>query len=143
MCPVSVCALSDFEIKWSTYMTARRAVAAKSAEMEEKLAKAEKGALPPCVFKPVNEAVYLETGRVMSMYLGMATIENGKYKVSQVRPESPEMKVDEIMTPKTATASPPGSFKTSTSTNDSFVSAAPSAPAPAAEPDADRDASPA
>ena len=62
-------------------MTARRAVAAKSEEMEKKLAKAEKGALPPCVFKPVNEAVYLETGRVMSMYLGMATVVDGKYKI--------------------------------------------------------------
>ena len=40
--------------------------------------KKEKGCLPATVFKPVNESVYLETGRVMSLYLGMTTGKQGK-----------------------------------------------------------------
>lgn len=78
----------DFEIKWSTYLIARRAVAARGAEEEELLKKGVKGLLPPCVFKPVNEAVYLETGRVMSLYLGMTQVNLGKKATAKVSPDT-------------------------------------------------------
>ncbi len=102
---------SDFEIKWSIYLTARRAVLRRNPELEEYFQKKQKGLLAPTIYKPVNEAVYLESGRVMSLYLGMM---DGRY--------TPKGKSSKKVSPEPA-STPAESF-TSGSMGESFKSTA-------------------